>query len=82
MVNYGIYYYFAMILAFSVGLIVLSSRHWRDPISVEHFAEKESVASIAKDGDIVVNVSLIARSVSKELGKLAKEISKNFSEFK
>ena len=70
MVNYGIYYYFAMVLAFSVGLIVLS---WRP---MEHFTE---TASIAKDGDIVVNVSLITRSVTKELGKLAKEISKNFS---
>ena len=81
MVNYGIYYYFAMVFTFSVGLIVLSSRHWWNPITMEHFAETASTA-IAKDGDIVVNVSLIARSVSKELGKLAKEISKNFSEFK
>lgn len=68
MVSYGIYYYFAMVIAFSVGLVLISLRHLRDPLAMEHFE--------SKDGDIVVNVSLIARTLQKELGKLTMQMSK------
>lgn len=62
-----------MVIAFSVGLVLLSLRHWRDPLAMEHFEEK---GNQSKDGDIVVNVSLIGRSLQKELDKLTKQMSK------
>lgn len=70
----GLYVYFALVLAFSIGIVcVFSLSHRR----TEYFSEYGP-----KDGDVVVNVSLIARSLHKELGKLAKALSKNISSFK
>jgi len=72
----GIYLYFALVLVFSIGIVLV---FWlqRRRYSVEHFSEFGPI-----DGDVVVNLSLIARSFQKEMGKLAREVSKNISSLK
>jgi hypothetical protein len=79
----GLYMYLGLVLLFSVGiLIVFFTQRWRyKAYTTEHFGDGGGGGG-PEDGDIVVNVSLIARSVSKEMSKLAKEITKNISSFK
>ena len=77
----GLYLYLGLVLLFSTGILMVffftQSRRRRDT-----FIEPFNDAIGPKDGDIVVNVSLMARSFSKELGKIAKEVSKNISSLK
>lgn len=73
----GLYIYFILVILFSIGIVGVVSlqrrRHYVEPFINEYGP---------KDGDVVVNVSLVGRTLGKELGKLAKEISKNISSLK
>ncbi len=73
MERFGLVMYLALVMVFSIGILLIIVFTQR-----EHFIDEVG----AKDGDIVVNVSLMARSLSKELSKMAKEVSKNISMFK
>jgi hypothetical protein len=75
----GLYMYLALVLLFSIGILLVFFTQRRQRRHLENFTD--SVVG-PQDGDIVVNVSLMGRSFSKELGKIAKELSKNISSLK